>query len=378
VKAKRIGAIALWAIVAGTGLSAAEDLTLDEAVALAKSKFDIPDDAILGTSDPDSRALIISGYRTEEPPLWFLQWQSPTQKPPQYKGNTITVQLDKATGEIRWYHNALKVNISGGEDTVTSEQAILIARQFTVAVQGTPALVDQCEAWAPRVVAYAGELALNEFATEEQDTFYVDYKWYSVFFGRMVAGLPYDTDGFSVDVDARTGEVTDYRFDWDYQAEPPNMEGILTAEEAKQTVYDDAVARGQDCDFPHHAHLCVTDMRGEMRDGRPRDFRLLYSVQYKVRVIGDWYGEPQEEEFTPLVLVDAHTGEIFKEFDVSDVGGGSPAGDSKKEDGSSGIGGLDGFASRLQAAADRLKRAFRSLEDALGWSKHAPKPRAVP
>jgi hypothetical protein len=249
----------------------APKVSLEEAVAAAKTAFTIP---------PAFTEFNSSFSSYGDRPRWELRWNAPAGSPTPGSMNVI---VDATTKDILEMH-------------VWQEDR-------------TP------EAPLPKHSRAEAEKVAREFAQKLQPRFvetrlvpesYTSPYWgswvsrYTFFFERMVNGVPFPQNGIRVEVNANTLKVVDYSFKWDYDREFPTPDKAIDAAKARAALLDKVA--------PRLVYFCPSG------DGdKERPVLLVYDAPYAGR-----YG------------VDALSGEIialepsYYPMGKGDVGGGEP------------------------------------------------------
>lgn len=177
-------------------------ISAERAIGIAKAAFTVPADCDQFTSNYEE----YGGRQT-----WALTWRSKD-------GNkSVYVAVDAATGAIRNYWRALPT--SGAQSRlpkISREQGKAIADALIAKLQPTEA---QQIRYVEPVYQPAFDLAIG-----------VDYRW-SYNYERVVNGITFPENTFSVQINGTTGEVESYSFTWT-NATFPSLTGQLTAAEA--------------------------------------------------------------------------------------------------------------------------------------------------
>ncbi|ADL08617.1 YcdB/YcdC domain-containing protein [Thermosediminibacter oceani] len=177
----------------------------EQAVELVKKFFD--------TSIYDKFSIDYS--ETSEGRMWNLNWS--TSKEP-YKRLYVTVDADR--GYIKHLSNY------SGEDTrkgtllpkISEEDAKKIAQGFATKLQPEE---------------FAMTVYRRQVAPPVRPLIDVHTRQYHLYFERVYEGIPVIDNGFNITVDAFTGEVTNYSFQWTFEA-LPSPKKILPKEDAEK------------------------------------------------------------------------------------------------------------------------------------------------
>ncbi|GFN22211.1 YcdB/YcdC domain-containing protein [Thermanaeromonas sp. C210] len=185
-------------------------ISQQEAEAVVRQWVSIPQDCKL-----DNAALTADTWT--DPPLrtWNFSW-STQQDGDNYR--YVHARVNAVTGELLSFH----IGPSPGESEkearkLTRKEAQAKAEAFLQKIQ--PERFRQVELVEDR---YLGPIRPLE---EELPAYHVFY------YRRLVNDVPYPEDGFSITVDAATGDITSYNLAWS-DLDFPRAEGILSAGEA--------------------------------------------------------------------------------------------------------------------------------------------------
>lgn len=185
---------------------AAAPVTREEAVAIARRTFSIPD----SLGDPYASAS--AGPDGEV--VWHLVWRPGKDQP---GGPSIQVQVDGVTGEIRSYSHFEPDAQPGAAVTLTRAEALQRAQE-----------------WLDRLAAaYKAELRLAEDPLAPQYVPPGGGTAYSFRWQRLVHGYPSREDGVEVVIDARDGRLAGFSRQWRKTAVFPLPPALLPRAQAE-------------------------------------------------------------------------------------------------------------------------------------------------
>lgn len=185
-------------------------ITLEEAIALAKQFVRIPEE--YKNFQP--------GYSEDEKQgvFWELHWSSDEHP----DSDSIYARINAETGEL-WSLDQWKTPAPGtarrGFPKLSRADAVVKAGEFLKRV----------------LPNYVKDLKLD---SEDGSSFpYVSLRdgmppVYSFNFVRMVGGIPFPENSASVEVDANTGEVRSFHFNWDGRLEFPEAKDLIAPDQA--------------------------------------------------------------------------------------------------------------------------------------------------
>lgn len=190
----------VWPVVAAAAPEA--PVTLDKAIAIAKEAFTIPE----GLARFSSNFEEYDGRRT-----WSLHWEGEGEKSP----GSFHVTVDAVTGDILnmscWRSRTKEPKIL---PAISREKALQIARELATNLQP--------EKFQQTAERQEGPIPADDWR---------DPNTYSFTFDRMVQGIPFPENNISITIDAQTGEITSYNFNW-LNTEFPDAAKRITPEEA--------------------------------------------------------------------------------------------------------------------------------------------------
>lgn len=147
---------------------------------------------------------------------WFLNW-SKSKEP----YGSLDATIDADTGYI------LNLNMYKGYDPdrkpspiprISKDEAVKIAAEF--------AKSHQPEEFAKTKYVERKEPSVRPFGAIYQQDYFIN-------FVRVEKGIPVDGEGMYINVDASTGDVRNYNFNWSYEA-LPSSDKIISKEEAEK------------------------------------------------------------------------------------------------------------------------------------------------
>jgi uncharacterized membrane protein YkoI len=183
-------------------------IPLDQAIEKAKTTFNI-------SSDYDQFNSNLSTYNGKT--HWELSWNRSEE--PQ---GSVSVRINAVTGEIvnidRWDTPADKLS---GLPQYNYEQAKKFAAE-----------------WAQKLAP--NYYPSTKLAPEEDQPYYsladrgpIEYYYY---FHRVVNGVPFKEDSIAVRINADTGQLVGYSFNWDNKKNFPSTNGIIPANQAEKVL----------------------------------------------------------------------------------------------------------------------------------------------
>lgn len=241
-------------------------ITLEEAIMVAKRFVQVPDE--YQNFQP--------GYSEGDEVFWELRWSGDNPE-----GGDVTARVNARTGELwgftRWDPQPGKIR--RGLPKLTHAAAQEIA----------------CNFLKKALPGYAGKLQLVE-----DDNFpYISLREtatpsYNFNFVRLQNGIPFRENNASIGVDANTGEICSFYFNWSSRLDFPKAEGVLQEERAKTLWRQNA-----------RVELIYLMQGGE--DRKEAAPRLVFA--------------PGQRE----LMIDARTGEVLKpeDFYYGDLVGGA-------------------------------------------------------
>jgi hypothetical protein len=183
-------------------------VTREEAIALAVKTFDIPAD--LG--EPN-----VNIYQGEQGATWNLHWETSSKKPNRMM---INVEVDAVTGHIRGYNRWTDMTQQQPPLSFTRDEALSRAAQW----------LDKLAAAQKADLKLLDSPMNPEYFYGGMDAAY-EFRWV-----RQLKGYPVQGDGVTIAIDARTGELVRYYFQWREDVEFSLPASTLDREKA-QAVY---------------------------------------------------------------------------------------------------------------------------------------------
>jgi hypothetical protein len=246
-------------------------ITLEEAIMVAKRFVQVPDE--YQNFQP--------GYCEGDEVFWELRWSSDNPE-----GGDVTARVNARTGELwgftRWDPQPGKIR--RGLPKLTRADAQEIACNFLK--EALPGYFGNLQLVEDDSFPY---ISLRETATPS----------YNINFVRLQNGIPFRENSASVEVDANTGEILSFYFNWNSRLDFPKAEGVMEEERAKTLWRQNA-----------RVELIYVMQGGEDRkDATPR---LVFA--------------PGQGE----LMIDARTGEVLKpeDFYYGDLVGGAGGAES--------------------------------------------------
>ncbi|MDK2926847.1 MAG: hypothetical protein PWR31_537 [Bacillota bacterium] len=266
-----ISAIVILTTVAPAFAAPAPKVSLEEAVAAAKTAFTIPPAFTEFSSS-------FSSYGGR--PRWELRWNAPSGSA---TPGSMNVAVDATTKDILEMHTWQEDREPRAPLPKHSRaEAEKVAREFAKKLQ--PRFAETRPAPEPDTSPYWGGWVGQ----------------YTFVFERVVNGVPFAQNGIRVEVNANTLQVVDYSFNWDYEQEFPAPDKAIAVAKAQAAFLGKAAPR-----------LVYFRPSGDGEQERP--VLLVYDAPYAGR-----YG------------VDALSGEVislepyYYPMGKGDLGGGEP------------------------------------------------------
>jgi Zn-dependent metalloprotease len=204
-------------LISAAGNTKTEQITLEQAVQIAKKEFQIPAELTRFTS----------GYNQfEDRQVWTLNWDSEKQD----KGS-MNIQVDSQTGEITdmnlWQPNE-KQRSGARLPAISRNEAVKKAEQLVKSIQ--PQRYNEM-----KLVENSGEI-LRLMSWEPGS--------YSIKWQRTVNGIEYPQDGVTVGINNENGQITSYNFRWT-KADFPSADKVISPDMAKQVFEKEELLRLQ-------------------------------------------------------------------------------------------------------------------------------------
>lgn len=209
-----ISAAIVLATVAPAFAAPAPKVSLEEAVAAAKTAFSIP---------PAFTEFSSSFSSYGDRPRWELRWNAPTGSPTPGSMNVIVDATTKDILEMHvWQEDRTPEAPLPKHNRAEAEKA---AREFAQKLQ--PRFVETRPAPEPDYSPYWGGWVSR----------------YTFVFERLVNGVPFPQNGIRVEVNANTLQVVDYSFKWDYDLDFSKPDKVVDAAQAQAAFLGKAAPR---------------------------------------------------------------------------------------------------------------------------------------
>ncbi|QGU00271.1 hypothetical protein SYNTR_1677 [Candidatus Syntrophocurvum alkaliphilum] len=181
-----------------------KELTVREAIELVKTKIDIPEDATEFRSNYNE---------VNERGQWELNWQSEDQH--------IRVNVDQQTGNIHRMYSYDRTDETTPTllPNVSEEKAFETAYEFMKLA--IPNQVDQLKFKEEK------NIEPRPLRFRSQYTFH---------FERIVNDITYVNNSASISICTTTGNITNYNFNWNYDADFVSPDNLITKEQAKEAL----------------------------------------------------------------------------------------------------------------------------------------------
>jgi hypothetical protein len=189
-------------------------VSLEEAVAAAKAAFTIPP-----AFTEFSSSFSTYGGR----PRWELRWNAPADS---VAPGSMNVVVDAITKDILGMHLWQEDSTPGALlPKYSRAEAEKVAWEFAQKLQ--PRFTETRPAPEPDTLPYWGGWVSR----------------YTLFFERLINGVPFPQNGIRVEVNANTLQVVDYSFKWDYDQEFPMPDKAIDAAKAQAALLGKAAPR---------------------------------------------------------------------------------------------------------------------------------------
>jgi hypothetical protein len=194
----------------------------------------------------------------------------------------MNVAVDATTGELVYLYNWNNDPAQKTKPKCNKEQAQGIAEEFIKKLQ-------------PQQFS---EVSLANSST---DLFYDEYKelpaTYNFFYERLVNDIPFSNNGFRVEVNAYTGEISYYNYLW-WQPEFPEPTGVMDKEQAAEAFLKE---KGLNLDY---YRLMGDDLKREIKLVYNLKDRPSFTLDAFTGDYIDWEGKPippkQTNQFTDI------------------------------------------------------------------------------
>ncbi|MEG6510750.1 YcdB/YcdC domain-containing protein [Desulforamulus ruminis] len=188
-------------------------LTREKALELAKRAVTIPG----GLKEEESR--LSQDYQFPEVKLWNFNWSGGESSP-----ISMNVNVNAVTGELisfsKW-DNARYEKLLDSQPSITLEQARQTAEAFIKKQQPQRwTEVKLVQSRADDVIPLKGKILPRA---------------YNFYYSRLVNGLSFPSNGFNIQVDPYTGEITSYQMNW-WKLNFPSPDNVLSPEKAVQAL----------------------------------------------------------------------------------------------------------------------------------------------
>jgi hypothetical protein len=207
----------LSVLLSGGVMAAGTGISLENAVKIAKSAFDIP----------ESYSKFDSNYDEYDGNVqWRLSWRNPDKAE-----ESVEVTVDGKTGEIKYMWKSVPYDSEAPRTALpkyTASDAVEIAKEFLKRIDPEKAAQAEYneEYMPPRpLIDRSGPVR------------------YYLNFQRKVNGILYSANNINISVSGDTGEVVSYSLNWDNDAVFPEAGDVITADAAEKVLNDNGVIR---------------------------------------------------------------------------------------------------------------------------------------
>lgn len=222
-------------------------MSADEALKKAKSLIKIPSSLKLEESNLQESSMF-------QQRIWSFYLRN--------EGQSMNVAVDATTGELVYLYSWSNDQGQKNKVKYNREQAQRVAEEFIKKLQ-------------PEQFAEVALVHSNIDTIYEQE----QPRTYNFFYERLVNDIPFSSNGFRIEIDAYTGEVSYYNYMW-WQPEFPDPTGVIEKEQAAEIFLQD---EGLDLDY-----------RRLLGDNLKRDIKLVYNLKDR-----------------PSLMLDAFTGDYI-------------------------------------------------------------------
>lgn len=218
--------------------------------------------------------------------IWSMHFNKEDKK----NGITIyynaSISIDARTGEVMNFYR-YSPDKANAKVKYNKDQSVKIAEDFIKSMQPEKFSEAEYTDWNEPVV--------KPLAEKDQP------RQYYFRFTRKVGSIYFLENGFNVTVDATTGSVIDYNFNW-YKGELPSSDKALTLEEAHKILFDKVGLQLQY--IPDYSNTLNSKIAPSPYNGLKPDIKLVYALKAEKpsnidAVTGkllDYAGNPYEEK----------------------------------------------------------------------------------
>ncbi|MGE4272262.1 MAG: YcdB/YcdC domain-containing protein [Desulfitobacterium sp.] len=253
-------------------------VTLEDAIKIVKKNFTVPVAFTEFTSGYNN----YNGRQT-----WSLFWNSKEES-----GGSFNAQVDVDTGEIIYMNSWNNINPAnqGSVPQYTYEEAQVIAEKLVESILGDR----------------FNQLELKPENTQIIPVVDYGYTTYTVQWQRVVNGVPFPSNGVSIQVNAYDGTVTSYSFNWSKES-IPSLTGVIG-----ETKVREAFVNHKLLELQYFLSPGVRPLDSKMADAK-KSALLVYQLNNK-----SFNGMIDAKTGEPLKL---NSGEWLQDLTLDAIGG---------------------------------------------------------
>jgi len=172
---------------------------------------------------------LYSNGSSEKDYVWSMYFSKEEKRDGKSYQYTASINIDAVSGDVLYFYRTLPYE-SNRNPQYNKDQALNIANNFIKTMQPSKTGEVEYTTWEDSIV--------RPLTEEEQP------REYSFSFTRKSNGIYFINNGFTLTVDAVTGTITNYNFNW-YDGQLPPSDKIISSEEAHKKLYENIGLRLQ-------------------------------------------------------------------------------------------------------------------------------------
>jgi len=187
------------------GTLAVPEVTLEKAILIVKTNFDVPSDYTDFSST----------YNTyDDRQVWALRWNGSAERPGEFAAEVNAINGNIVS--MNYWKNDDQVSNSPSVPTITKSSAREISDNLLMRLLGKR----------------TEELSLIPSELEIMPLGYGPFN-YSLQYQRLINGVPFLSNGVNVQVSSTDGHITSYNLNWN-EVKAPEVKGVINVDQAQQ------------------------------------------------------------------------------------------------------------------------------------------------